>query len=316
MERTIVDAAASWVAECEDLGLYTAERYLYSLSSFTRCGALAVSEIERHCVQRWLDSERARGVSGATCRRNHAAVVSLARWLEARGEFSATRLAELRNMRVRGSTPPPIRWLTAEESDRLTAAADQVHEKLGLAVRLAVHSGLRPGELRQLEREELKLEEELPYVQVRRTKGRETKTRRERTAAVVKWFAEERLESGLLPEKGPLFPSGGRGSVSRYMPVEKLDRWLAVARERAGLGADVTFYSCRHTYASRLVQRRVDLPLVATWMGNSPAVCWKHYVALVPGGHPDVELGFTRTSRKSARGGRCPGHPKGLGDRS
>ena len=45
----------------------------------------------------------------------------------------------------------------------------------------------------------------------------------------------------------------------------------------------VSFHVLRHTFASRLVMRRVPLAVIAAGLGNTEAICAKHYAHLAPG---------------------------------
>lgn len=50
-----------------------------------------------------------------------------------------------------------------------------------------------------------------------------------------------------------------------------INQGLQRAAKRIGLSRKITFYSARHTYASRLYHADVPLPLIAQNMGRNPA---------------------------------------------
>jgi integrase len=54
-------------------------------------------------------------------------------------------------------------------------------------------------------------------------------------------------------------------------------------KEQIQFDADVCMYTCRHTYAKRTLQgywtgKATTVETLAKLLGNTPQVCWKHYV--------------------------------------
>jgi site-specific recombinase XerD len=63
------------------------------------------------------------------------------------------------------------------------------------------------------------------------------------------------------------------------------DRMVESAMERAGIkkAPGAVFNLLRHTFGSRMAQQGVDMTTLAAIMGNTPAVCYKHYIRFSPG---------------------------------
>jgi integrase len=59
-------------------------------------------------------------------------------------------------------------------------------------------------------------------------------------------------------------------------------RRLADACMGAGIVPAVSFHILRHTFASRLVMAGVPMTVIADCLGNSEAICAKHYAHLAP----------------------------------
>ena len=277
----------------------TLKGYQYLLERLPSSGIHRLGELTRENVQRHIRERREQdGICAATAKRIHAAVLSFASWLEQNNEIPLDQLLSLRTIRVKQPTLPPPRFLTREEYVRLLVAARSHRPMLGLAVSIAVHTGLRMNELRCLHHEEIIHDATEPYVRVARDNVREVKTKRPRTPPISMGFAAElRRQCVGQPRTGPIFPAGAgrvaaRKSSSPYVGHHALEDWMAHAREAAGLGPDVTFITLRHTYASWLIQGGVSIAKVAGWCGHNVSVCWKHYAGLVPGGDKDVEKGF------------------------
>ncbi len=95
---------------------------------------------------------------------------------------------------------------------------------------------------------------------------------------------------GTSSDQSWLFPSP---QGMRWDP-DNFSHALAYANRRAGL--HWTCLDFRHTFGSQLAQRGVSLYQISALMGNSPAICQRHYAALVPhemGGL--VDLAFSRS---------------------
>lgn len=136
------------------------------------------------------------------------------------------------------------RWLTPAEAEALIGAAGDVAQgATRLIVLTLLGTGLRAGELTAIERQHLHLGSAEAYVADSKT-----------GAARMVWFPRRTaaaLEAAQLPEAGAVFrtPRGapyarqaGRGGPFR--------RAFNTARDRAGLGDDVTPHVCRHTWAT------------------------------------------------------------------
>jgi integrase len=55
-----------------------------------------------------------------------------------------------------------------------------------------------------------------------------------------------------------------------------------VVRQALGLGADWVFYLCRHTCATRLISKGVNIKVVQNWMGHKDINMTLRYAKLVP----------------------------------
>ena len=97
---------------------------------------------------------------------------------------------------------------------------------------------------------------------------------------------------------------------SRVAPwPEKTNGWIAAARDLLEIHLKKAFRSdrkfaklpdehpekfgwnaFRHTFASRHAQAGLSLELISAWMGNSPAVCRRHYARFVPANRKDTRI--------------------------
>jgi integrase len=84
--------------------------------------------------------------------------------------------------------------------------------------------------------------------------------------------------------------AAGKAPMALLLPREDGTAWgkshqsrpLREACTVAKIDPAVSFHILRHTFASRLAQRRVPMPVIASALGNSEAICAKHYAHLSP----------------------------------
>lgn len=302
LDATIHSRVQAWSKDVRDgLGMRTLQGYLYLLALLQSSGIHTLRALTRENVQRHIRERREKDEIGpATAKKIHVAVLSFCSWLEQNNEIPLEQLQSLRTIKIKQPTLPPPRFLSRDEYIRLVVSARASYPILGLAVQLAVHTGLRMNELRCLHHEEIVIDAAEPYVRVVRDNNRELKTKTPRTPPIFMGFAADlrRMHVG-RPKEGPVFPAGGhavaqgRHSSSPYVGHKALERWMNHARNAAGLGDEVTFTTLRHTYASWLVQADVSIYKVSRWLGHkSVAMTEKHYAGLKPGGDREVDKGF------------------------
>lgn len=193
-----------------------------------------------------------------------------------------------------GAKPPrvsapgeEIKPLTSEECGAfLEAARGERFEALFV---LAVHCGLREGELLALRWEDADLEAAKPAVLVRRTitrgedgrgyvvgastksgKGRRVRLTR-RAAAVLKDHRKRQLEermklAGLWQDRGLIFPNE---TGSLLNPSNLRTRSFKRIKTRSGVREDLRFHDLRHTCATLLLGEGVNAKVVSEMLGHA-----------------------------------------------
>ena len=199
---------------------------------------------------------------------------------EAEGRIPRNAAAALKLPRIDREEIAP---LTAEEANRLIEAARG--DRLEALYVLALHTGLRQGELLALNWEDLDLE--AGTLQVRRTLTHrggkhflsEPKTKKSRrtvrlTAGAIadlqdylKRQIEEMDHLGSLYKPiGLVFANEIGGIVN---PSNLRNRSFARFLMRAGLSAETRFHDLRHTCATLLLSRNVNLKIVSEMLGHA-----------------------------------------------
>jgi integrase len=165
-------------------------------------------------------------------------------------------------------------------------------ERLEAVYVLAVHCGLREGELLALRWEDVDLEAAKPALHVRHTltrgedgrghvigastksgKGRRVRLTRRAVAALKdhrKGQLEERMRlAGLWHDEDLVFPSE---TGSLLNPSNLRNRSFKRIKERAGVREDLRFHDLRHTCATLLLREGVNVKVVSEMLGRASVI--------------------------------------------
>ena len=167
-----------------------------------------------------------------------------------------------------------ILHLSREERDRVLEAA--AGDPDGLAVWLALYAGLRRGEVARCRWADLHLGR-------RKLDVPRTKTMRRRVvdlAAPLRTVPERRRLGRVVP-----WPAGD--GAWRYAATQLLERLAAKLSDMPA--GKLRWNVFRHTFASSLVQAGVSIWKVSRWMGNSVAICTRHYASMSPDYDADID---------------------------
>lgn len=169
------------------------------------------------------------------------------------------------------------RWLTEQEYEQLLFSAGQepkVKHYLPAFVEIAVHTGMRKGEIMGLTWTELDLNQKVIYLSPRRTKNGKSRTiplnqhSQSALLQLLEWQRQNDINSHYVFAK----KTGER--------IGDLDKSFNTAVKRAQL-KDVHIHDLRRTCASWLVQRSVPITEVAALLGHSDIeMTYKRYAHL------------------------------------
>ena len=194
-----------------------------------------------------------------------------------------------------------IKPLTSEECAALLEAARD--ERLEALYVLAVHCGLREGELLALRWDDVDLDSAKPAIRVRRTltrgedgrgwvvgastksgRGRRVRLTRRATAGLKdhrKRQLEERIRlAGLWRDSGLVFPNE---TGSLLNPSNLRNRSFKRIKARSGVRDDLRFHDLRHTCATLLLSEGVNAKIVSEMLGHaSIAITLNTYSHVLP----------------------------------
>jgi integrase len=170
----------------------------------------------------------------------------------------------------RNADAPRIRYLTDAEAVRLVNAADPGFRPMIVA---ALLTGARYGELVRFRVADFNPEAGTLHVRVSKSgKPRQIML----TTEGVEFFRQHcmgKKGNALILAKPDGEPWGKSGQI----------RPMRAACDAATIAPAIGFHILRHCHATRLVVAGVPLGVVAAQLGNSEAICARHYAHLSPG---------------------------------
>lgn len=247
--------------------------------------ATHVEDITTAAISDFLAAQvRTKGLAPKTANRYREVVGKLINWAMKSGRvrmsLDRNPIAHVERYREHA---PEIRFLTLEQiAEQLIGL--RFRPQVQAMVATLIYAGLRREELLWLQVEDFvrgtdQSPNGLLRIRAKTVAGEswQPKTRKNRAVPVSRDLRRH-LDAYIyrVTEHRWLFPSpDGR----RWDP-DNFSQDLRAANLAAGLvWSSLDF---RHTFGSQLAQRGVSLYQIATLMGNSPAICQRHYAALVP----------------------------------
>ncbi len=179
---------------------------------------------------------------------------------------------------------PVIRFLTLEQIDEQLNALGDDELTPGDGRKRLIYLGLRREELLWLTQDDIDWKAKghgLLRIRAKVLNGEswQPKTKVNRVVPISSslrpYLDRQRLKCG----KGPWFFHSPLGC--RWEP-DNFSAHLRDTNKKKGLPEGWTNLTFRHTFGSQLAMRGESLYKIATLMGNSPAICQRHYAALIP----------------------------------
>ena len=244
---------------------YSKERY--TLEALARTfGRIPLAKLTPWAIERWKSDRRGR-IAAATLNRE---LTTLKAVLSKAVEWDLLDKSPAASVKYLHEDNRRVRWLTSDELGRLlaAAAADVAVAWLVPAITLAVHTGLRQGELLRLRWEDV-------------TAGGSkmslwnTKSGKPRH---IPLNTDARAILATLPREGTLVLAWPwRKPISRITLYHAFRR----AVRRAGV-SHCTWHDLRHTFASHMVMAGVDLATVKELLGHETLEMTMRYAHLAP----------------------------------
>ncbi len=304
LEAFLEDIYTPWVTQHRRTGAEIVDRIRASFSDLL---SARLADLSTFSLERWRSQRRKAGAAPATINRDvNDLRAALARAVEWR-HIKAHPFASLRPLKVDASGV--VRYLSSDESKRLARAlvarddarraeresANRWRQERGHPpyaefgpytdhlhplVVLALHTGLRRGELFALRWVDVDLEAGRLVVRGSTAKSGQTRYVELNSEAVRVLTTWQASSSTCLSEaaqaSGLVFPSASGDTLDNVQSA-----WEALLKDATITG--FRFHDLRHTFASRLVMAGVDLNTVRELLGHANLTMTLRYAHLSPG---------------------------------
>jgi integrase len=283
-KETVSEYLERWLEECVKgtVRASTFDRYKYAIGPHIKpaLGRMKLKSLTPAHVRGFYREKLDAGLAPATVHKMHAVLHKALDQAVADGLIPRNAADALKLPRIDREEIAP---LTADEANRLIEAARG--DRLEALYVLAIHTGLRQGELLALNWEDLDLE--AGTLQVRRTLTRrggkhflsEPKTKKSRRTVRLTAGAIAALQDHLkrqmeeMDRLGSLYKPGGLVFANEiggiFNPSNLRNRSFARLLMRAGLSAETRFHDLRHTCATLLLSRNVNPKIVSEMLGHA-----------------------------------------------
>lgn len=233
-------------------------------------GARAVGSLTLTELREWRD-ELADGRSRATVNRilaNFRAALNHAYADEANGIETDSPWRRLEAFGDTGNARED--HFSEPEVERLIRVARKQDERFAELVAAAFYSGARYGELAALDVRHLDAARRSITIPSGKTGARVTTL----TEEAARWFA------AIAGDRGPREPLLSPGEGRRWARSSQC-RPMRLALDAAGLPRSASFYTLRHSYISRAIERGMPLTLLAENVGTSLVMIEKNYAHML-----------------------------------
>lgn len=234
-----------------------------------------LKELRRADVRAYVTARQSNGVKLSTVRRElriFSAAINFCR-LELDRPDLPNPVAALGLQEEEGR----VRWITRQEAARLIASAEEHARRphLGAFIRLALNTGMRKGELLNLEWSRVDLDRALLLLEAPHNKSRKRQTIPLNDDAVTTLRRLQAWQDQHSPENPWVFGKEGGKKITKFQTG-----WNS-ALKRAGI-EDFRIHDLRHTFASWLVMNGEDLLVVRDLLRHSSVTVTEKYAHLAP----------------------------------
>jgi integrase len=226
----------------------------------------AITDIDQQDIDQLVRAYRAAGNVHGTITRKLACMSVLLRFAAKRGY--PTKPLELPRFKP---SPNRLRWLTEEEEKMmLEKAVEQGSPDLADFLAVKIDLGCRKGELLKVTPSDINWEKRTVTFWLTKNGKPRTIPMTQRTVSILKRLCEGRKAAM------PVF------NIGLHALFDKFDRVREALKHDLPDHKKIVIHTCRHTCASRLVQRGVPIVVVKDWLGHSDISITMMYAHLAP----------------------------------
>ena len=232
-------------------------------------GNCEVDSIQPEDIEKWMASMK---LSKTTVNINLRAVRAMFNWGFKREKIETNIFENAGIKQYKVSDTDPDDYFSLEEVQLILEALKEKHEMMWRLIYLALETGGRISELLSLTGDDIDLNEAKVLF-----RGPSTKTGQRRHVPLRK-EAVEIIKKWKINNNENIFPWAYAANPAQKF--RKLLREMNLWKTRSG---SRSLHTLRHTYASHLLMRGINIFIVSRWMGHSSVkVTEKHYGHVIP----------------------------------
>lgn len=221
------------------------------------------SMVDRFAIDEWVQKCLARGMVSATINRRMSILSRALSYAE-----EARMIDRMPKIQYLPTRARKLVWMTKDEEVKVLDWLEQRgDDHVSQYVAVLLDTGMRPGELLALNRKDVDFVTNEIHVYATKTSTYRKVPMTVRVAEILQ--ARMKRVNGHKVEVGR-DTKALAGALFPYTYRHMVDRW-AEAQEYMGWKGDGehTLYVCRHTFATRLIQKDVPLPIISQLMGHA-----------------------------------------------
>lgn len=279
---SVASWAREWMAnECTLLdhsatGIRTKETIL-RLHLLPFFGSMRLDTVDSRTIKRFVSEQHRKGLAAKTIN-NHLAV--LGRLLRAAEEDGL--LDAVPKIKKRKTTSPDLKFYNEVEVEQLLS--DNKEPVLNLMVRTGLRTGMRKGEIAALEWDCVRFDDNVIRVSRNIVHGvvGVPKSKKPRTIPMSRDFRDmlrtHRRSGGLVFRRSARAVQHGKSRYStEYITNEMMTKGIMRLCRRVGVRY-LGWHALRHTFATQLIRRGVDVHQVCALLGHSSITVTEKYL--------------------------------------
>ena len=249
-------------------------------------GKRMLTEITRRDIERYISKRKEDGVTPATCNRELSCIKNM---LRKALDWEYIKVNPAWGIKQERETPPEFGFLTEAEIHHFLSVATP---HLQVFFTLAIYTGMRRGELFKLEWRDVDYNQgEQGMITVRTAKNHDT--RYIPMSRIVRQAIERHPKRIVEGKICPMVFSSAAGH-----PITDVKKGFAGTLKRTGIERHIRFHDLRHTFASHLVMKGIDLRTAAKLLGHRDIKMTMRYAHLAPD-HLQAAVDVLETSQIS-----------------
>lgn len=192
--------------------------------------------------------------------------------------------------------------MSQDEAKRLLLMAKNL--KVRVLLSLSYGCGLRAGEVVRLKAGDIDSAQSIiRVVQAKGRKDRNVMLSMDLLKQLRQWWKVRptRYDAGIVPSERWLFPGRGPG---RHLSTRQFNRIFHEAADAAGIIKPVTLHSLRHSFATHLLERGIDIRHIQALLGHDKLDTTARYTRVATGMIASIESPLdvlTRPTRKKQK---------------